>query len=78
MLTVLQRREKARGTMRSATSTTPTDKANRADVSCMGCKKETREVNLPGALRLQCLNSRDAEFYMRWIHSEIYDEGAYE
>jgi hypothetical protein len=37
----------------------------------------TRVVSLPGDLDVLCYDSAGAEYTLRWIHSEIYDEGSY-
>lgn len=40
-------------------------------------RAHTRVVSLPGDLDVLCHDSAGAEYTLRWIHSEIYDEGAY-
>ena len=40
-------------------------------------RANTRVVELPGNLDVICHDSAGAEYTLRWIHSEIYDEGAY-
>lgn len=40
-------------------------------------RANTRVVELPRNLYVICHDSAGAEYTLRWIHSEIYDEGAY-